>query len=151
MENLSTRNCNPLNIRYTGDKWKGMTGVKSGFVVFEKDFFGYRAALKILLGYIGRGLRTPREIISTWAPPVENDTETYIRTVAYRSGLKADCKIETVGELVRLVKWMGYVERGSVSSYYLIHAAFYDLDYKSLSREQIEGYLSLTSIKFKCL
>jgi hypothetical protein len=36
------------------------------------------------------GLRSIRQIISRWAPPVENNTNAYVRAVAADTGLDAD-------------------------------------------------------------
>ena len=56
------------------------------FVQFESMAYGYRAAWKTLESYwkYFHDLPKPfnaRNIISRWAPPTENDTENYIRTV----------------------------------------------------------------------
>ena len=54
--------------------------------------YGYRAAWKTLQSYYNRLCRqgqafTMRNIIHRWAPPGENDTEAYIRTVLTLSGI----------------------------------------------------------------
>jgi hypothetical protein len=54
-----------------------------GFVVFATFSFGYRAAVMILRSYAKRGLKTVPQIIETWAPRSENDTEDYIKTVLF--------------------------------------------------------------------
>ena len=75
-------NRNPLNIRYSKSvKWQKQTGMFKGFVRFESFQWGYRAAVKILRSYHLRGIRSIRDIISTWAPPTENNTEAYIANV----------------------------------------------------------------------
>lgn len=82
------RNNNPGNIRSTNDKWLGKIGQDSrGFVVFDTLPHGYRALYKLLMGYIGKGYNTIDKIINKWAPPTENDTETYINNVVKRTGL----------------------------------------------------------------
>ncbi len=79
---LAYRNQNPLNIRLAKTvKWQGQTGQEGGFVKFERFSYGYRAAVKILRSYHIRGIRSIRDIISTWAPRSENDTESYIKNV----------------------------------------------------------------------
>ena len=82
-ETLAYRNCNPLNIRFSEKvNWIGSKLKDSkGFVVFAAFSFGYRAAVMILRSYAKRGLKTVPQIIETWAPRSENDTETYIKTV----------------------------------------------------------------------
>ena len=77
------KNCNPLNIRWTKAKWQGQIGRdENGFVRFNSFSYGYRAAVRLLRTYWLRGLRTPEDIITRWAPPEDgNNTEQYIKTV----------------------------------------------------------------------
>lgn len=86
------RNNNPLNIRHNdSNEWTGQIGVDSdGFVIFDSPENGYRAATKILLSYGNRGLNTLEQIIGTWAPPSENDTDSYIHSVALKVGIRRD-------------------------------------------------------------
>ena len=88
------RNNNPLNIRHSADQWQGARAQQTdpSFVQFESMAYGYRAAWKVLESYwnhfTGHGLAfNVRTIISRWAPPKENDTENYIRTVLKLTGL----------------------------------------------------------------
>ena len=88
------RNNNPLNIRHSSDKWEGaaMTQTDKSFVQFQSMAYGYRAAWKVLDTYCLRFTRerkvfNVRNIIARWAPPSENDTDAYIRTVVSLSGL----------------------------------------------------------------
>ena len=89
-----TRNNNPLNIRHSADRWQGARAEQTdkAFVQFESMAYGYRAAWKTLESYwkYFHDLPKPfnvRNIISRWAPPTENDTDNYIRTVIKLSGL----------------------------------------------------------------
>ena len=82
------RNNNPLNIRHSADQWQGarIEQTDKEFVQFTSMAYGYRAAWKTLESYWKYFHNLPkafnvRNIISRWAPPVENDTENYIRTV----------------------------------------------------------------------
>lgn len=74
------RNNNPGNIRH-GDKWVGMSPIQTdkSFVQFEKPVYGIRAMTKVLMSYQRRGVVTLGDILTTWAPPIENDTESYIK------------------------------------------------------------------------
>ena len=90
------RNNNPLNIRHSADRWQGVRKEQTdkAFVQFENMAYGYRAAWKTLQSYYKRFYRqgqafTVRNIIHRWAPPNENDTEAYIRTVLTLSGIGA--------------------------------------------------------------
>ena len=88
------RNNNPLNIRRSNDRWIGARPEQTDkeFVQFQTMAYGYRAAWKILQSYYQHFCTqskhfTVRSIISRWAPPTENDTEAYIRSVLLLSGL----------------------------------------------------------------
>ena len=88
------RNNNPLNIRHSADQWQGARAQQTdpSFVQFESMAYGYRAAWKVLESYWNyfstRGLHfNVRSIIARWAPPKENDTESYIRSVLLITGL----------------------------------------------------------------
>ena len=90
------KNNNPLNIRHSADRWQGARAEQTdkAFVQFESMAYGYRAAWKTLQSYYNRFCRqgqafTVRNIIHRWAPPNENDTEAYIRTVLTLSGIGA--------------------------------------------------------------
>ena len=96
MKTRGIRNNNPLNIRHSADRWQGVRKEQTdkAFVQFESMAYGYRAAWKTLQSYYNRFCRqgqafTVRNIIRRWAPPNENDTEAYIRTVLTLSGIGA--------------------------------------------------------------
>lgn len=78
------RNFNPGNLRH-GDKWQGLAQEQtdSAFCQFESMEYGCRALMKTLQTYHDKhGLDTIEGIISRWAPTNENDTESYINSVA---------------------------------------------------------------------
>ena len=115
------RNNNPLNIRINGTKWEGLCPVQTdkSFFQFRTMAYGYRAAIKTIQTYFNKyGLKTIRRIIHRWAPPCENDTENYIRTVLLISGLggmenlpQPSRKVDEE-RLVRLIGAMTCVECG---------------------------------------
>ena len=89
-----TRNNNPLNIRRSADRWEGTRSEQTdpSFVQFDTMAYGYRAAWKTLESYWNHfhRIRQPfnvTTIIHRWAPPTENDTQNYIRTVLRLTGL----------------------------------------------------------------
>jgi hypothetical protein len=94
------RNNNPGNIDRNATKWQGMSVDQSGdvrFVVFSEPVWGIRALAKVLLSYskkfapgTARDIDTVREIVNRWAPPVENNTDAYVNTVARALGVGAD-------------------------------------------------------------
>lgn len=82
------RNCNPLNIRKSGDNWVGQCGHDGAFVKFIDIRHGLRAAFRLLNTYSYRyGCKTIKTIVERWAPPKENDTQAYIRRVCDYAGL----------------------------------------------------------------
>lgn len=87
------RNNNPGNIdRHAGTQWKGMSDDQtsdSRFIVFTAPEWGIRAIARIIKTYMGRGATTIEKIISTWAPPNENNTAAYIAAVASEVGIPA--------------------------------------------------------------
>ena len=87
------RNNNPLNIRRSKDKWQGLKTLQEDkeFFQFTEMKYGWRAAFRLLCHtYYGKyKLRTIRDIIYRWAPPNENGTLAYIRSVAERTGISA--------------------------------------------------------------
>ena len=94
MEPRGIRNNNPLNIRHSADRWEGARSIQTdpSFVQFESMAYGYRAAWKVLDTYCltfrrERKPYTLRNIIARWAPPAENDTDAYVRTVVTLAGL----------------------------------------------------------------
>ena len=94
MEPRGIRNCNPLNIRLSSDKWQGQVLPQRGsgegaFCQFYSMEWGWRAAFVILCRtYYGKyGLKTIRDIVSRWAPAKENNTEAYIRHVSDYTGI----------------------------------------------------------------
>ena len=88
------RNNNPLNIRRSKDKWKGLRAVQTDaqFCQFESLEYGWRAAFYLLTRtyYHKYRLYTIRAIISKWAPPIENKTEAYIANVSRLTGIAPD-------------------------------------------------------------
>lgn len=82
------RNNNPLNIRKSADNWQGKVGDDGEFVIFDTPHNGIRAAGRLLRNYDRKyGLNTIQGIIYRWAPPTENDTKAYIRSMEKQTGL----------------------------------------------------------------
>lgn len=88
MKSRGIRNNNPLNIRHSADRWQGarMEQKDRSFVQFQSMAYGYRAAWKVLESYwkhfhSQRQPFTVESIIRRWAPPSENHTDAYVKTV----------------------------------------------------------------------
>ena len=98
------RNNNPGNIRDTGDAWLGRAGSDGEFVRFEDPIYGIRAMARVLKNYHDRyGLDTVEEIISRWAPPMENDTQAYIDRVSRMLNVAPDEPLDVPAVLPDLV------------------------------------------------
>ena len=103
-----SRNNNPLNIRRSKDKWKGMRAVQSDaqFCQFESLEWGWRAAFWLLTRtyYHKYRLFTIRAIVTKWAPAIENNTKAYIANVSRLTGIGPDEPIGIPSE--RPARWM---------------------------------------------
>ncbi len=109
------RNMNPGNIRHGGGKWQGMAEVQGDpeYIQFVSPVYGIRAMGKLLLNYQSMyGLKTIREIINRWAPPIENETTAYVRHVSSLMGWPEDYPITVAGVLPKLVKAIILHENG---------------------------------------
>ena len=125
MKPRGIRNNNPLNIRHSADQWQGVRQEQTdkSFVQFKSMAYGYRAAWKTLQSYYNRFCQqskpfTVRNIIHRWAPPNENDTEAYIRTVLTLSGIGAQENllppenVDSYHRLSKLLEAMTVMENG---------------------------------------
>ena len=86
---------NPGNLR-KGDDWQGLAEFQTDpdFCVFTAPLWGIRALAKVLLNYQRkRQLNTVTQIINRWAPPNENNTQTYVADVAAGMHIMADSPI----------------------------------------------------------
>jgi len=93
---------NPGNIRYN-PAYKGCIGDSKGFCKFSTMGFGYRALLVTLTTYYTKyGLSTIRGIIYRYAPPTENNTESYINLVSRKTGFAAN-KVLSKEDLIKLI------------------------------------------------
>lgn len=121
MDNTSPRgirNNNPGNLRW-GIGWNGLVPeaerTDPDFCQFTSAHFGLRALAMNLHNYQRRhGLKTVREMITRWAPPSENDTESYIRAVAEYMHVSANQDIDTshVFMLLHMVRAIVMHENG---------------------------------------
>lgn len=106
------RNNNPLNIRENGTNWQGRVGNDGEFVQFSMASLGVRAAARILKNYRDKyGINTVSGIINRWAPPNENDTQSYIESVAKKVRVSPS---QTLGDsdYPNLIRAMIYHENG---------------------------------------
>lgn len=110
------RNNNWLNIRISNNAWQGkvQNNTDGTFEQFETPELGIRAAAKNIKTYSSRGINTVRQIISTWAPPNENHTTSYIKNVADRMGVSPDETINVFDNetMIKLIAAMTISENG---------------------------------------
>ncbi len=100
------RNNNPGNIRHGKSAWQGMSAEQtdSEYIQFDDPVYGIRALAKLLNNYQTRyGLNTIREIITRWAPPIENITEAYIANVSRIVEVAPDDQISVKNNIRPLV------------------------------------------------
>jgi len=69
-------------------------GSSTGFQKFNSPEEGISALDQNLQAYGKKGINTIRGVVSKWAPPSENDTESYIKFVANKAGIDPDKPID---------------------------------------------------------
>lgn len=116
MTTRGIRNCNPGNIRNSKTKYLGEVRPSrdAAFKQFETMAWGYRAMFVLLHTYSRNGYRTLRQMITRYAPPVENHTENYIAHVSRWADLFADTPLDTLDPAVMIpvVTAMSRMENG---------------------------------------
>lgn len=88
---LAYRNNNPGNLRFANQD--GATLGAGGFAKFDSPEAGYQALLNQIKLDQGRGL-TVADFVSKYAPPGENDTQTYIKQFTDSLGVPATTNIK---------------------------------------------------------
>ena len=108
------RNNNPGNIRRNTIRWQRMRAEQTDndFVQFVDPKYGFRAMTRILRNYQRRGLLTLREMINTYAPAHENDSDAYTRFVANRLQVNPDQELDLERHLFPLLKAIAVFENG---------------------------------------
>ena len=118
----NVRNNNPGNIRISNNSWEGKTGNDGEFETFDSPEMGARAMARLLLNYQRKyGLNTVNDIINRYAPPSENDTNRYAKTVASKMGIGVNDEIDLLGNPALLRDMMTHmigVEGGTSSLEY---------------------------------
>lgn len=102
------RNNNPLNLRAVGDQPHD----DKGFRTFSTMNEGVKAADDQLALYQKRGNSTMGGMVSTWAPPSENDTAAYIAQMTKVTGMSAT-HVVAPEERAQLVAAMAKQESGA--------------------------------------
>lgn len=101
------RNNNPGNIEQNeANNWRGKIpadqNTDTRFEQFETYYWGIRAMIKLIQGYVNRdGLNTIQKIIEKYAPSFENDVSAYVDMVSNASGIGANTPINGTPEGLR--------------------------------------------------
>lgn len=119
MQPLNARNNNPGNMRGKGGAFQQFATPQAGMQAMANDLLlkiaGNSPAMK---ARYGDGYQpTLRNLITTWAPPSENDTDNYINTVAKQTGLHPDAAL-TANDINALIPAMTQMEGGKAASDY---------------------------------
>ena len=100
------RNNNPGNIRHnSNNRWVGLSPCQNDkdFCVFIAPRYGIRALAIILRNYqVKYGLKTVKDIINRYAPSVENNTNSYVKSVCQFLGITDTTPIDVGEECVML-------------------------------------------------
>lgn len=100
------RNNNPGNIRHNvNNRWVGLSPCQNDkdFCVFISAKYGIRALSIILRNYQSRyGLKTVKDIINRYAPTIENNTNSYVKSVCQFLGITDTAPIDVDEECVML-------------------------------------------------
>ncbi len=114
---LNVRNNNPGNMRGNDGNFMTFPDKDSGLKAM-KDDLGIKVSGKsrAMEGKFGQGYSpTLANVISTWAPPSENDTNSYIQTVSRETGIKPD-QVLTEADIEKIMPAMIKVEGGPEAS-----------------------------------
>lgn len=109
-------NMNPGNIRKSATRYLGevVPSRDKAFKQFQTMVWGYRAMFVLLDSYRRKGYLTIRQMVTRYAPPIENHTENYIRYVSEWSGVGVDVPLDTQSDkvMIPVVAAMSRIENG---------------------------------------
>jgi hypothetical protein len=109
--NIGTLNNNWGNIRVSKNKWVGKLPTTNAFEKFETVAHGIRAMILLLQTFTKRNALTIRQLITIYAPPIENNTNHYVDFVSKQSGILPDVNFEKTKEnLYKIIKAMVKIE-----------------------------------------
>jgi len=95
---------NPGNIRLSKIRWLGQVAMSAqddpDYVRYIEPVYGIRAIAKIFHSYAARGILSISGIIHSWAPPTENDTDSYVKDVLIFMNTGHDVSIVGANTLV---------------------------------------------------
>lgn len=102
------RDNNPGDLQQpSGTSWAGTVGMDGPFVIFPDTTWGLRALAKDLINNINEGYDTITSLITKFAPPSENDTDSYIAAVSADTTIDPDDQLgtdqDTISSLMRAI------------------------------------------------
>lgn len=114
---------NPFNIRSSRkNKWIGQSGSRKGFACFSDQYFGIRAAIKIVMcSYRNFGLRTIQKILGRFAPNTENNTQAYVKYVVSKTKIPPLKVLNSQMDYVLVLKAMSEFEGNPVTLEEILH------------------------------
>ena len=133
--NRGLENNNPGNIRISSQAWKGKIpksqNTDGSFEQFTESFWGVRAMIKIVKGWVEKNKATTIEqIVHKYAPSKENDSASYIQFLVEKTGIPHDKKINADQLTMKsLILSMGQMESGKGS----INDVEFDQAWKNLA------------------
>lgn len=112
------RNNNPGNIRKSNVNYQGeiIPSTDPAFKQFKTIVWGYRAMFMLLHTYQKKhGLNTLEGMIQRYAPPCENNTGNYLKSVCNWSGIPNDRILNTLDghTMIPIVCAMSRMENGT--------------------------------------
>ncbi|RDI07041.1 structural protein [Flavobacterium sp. AG291] len=118
------RNNNPGNLIQTSISWVGKVPLSQNtdgkFEQFIELRYGLRAMMRDLISDIKGGKNTIQALITEYAPSFENNTVSYINTVAASVGITALDLIELSQEtIIAICKIMVRIENGPTVNQYI--------------------------------
>lgn len=110
----NVRNNNPGNVEDTELDWEGLDDppTDGAYLRFKKPEYGFRCAARCLLTDYRRGETSVVRLITSWAPPTENDTAAYVTDVAGKMGVTEDATLSLPADLPALLKAIALHEGG---------------------------------------
>lgn len=110
----NVRNCNPGNVDRTSIRWQGMSAIQDDprFIRFIAPQWGFRCMARILKGDYAEGFQSVHALIDRWAPPVENNTSSYVTDVAGRLGVGVDDVLTFPDQLPAMLRAIAIHEGG---------------------------------------
>lgn len=116
---MSMRQNNPGNMRSSSGEFQRFDTPEAGLDAMHRDLMlKISGSSPVMKAHYGQGYKpTLRNVISTWAPPTENNTNGYIDFVAQHAGLDPDQPL-SIEDVSKIMLPMVHMEGGQKASQY---------------------------------